>query len=123
MRRFGRGIGLMSHLSCLNGLWSGVRAAFARLRRRGWQLCERLFALRDFLAAACVPPKPAPKRTFRPALETLESILAPQDVWSLLPAAGMGVPLLTPSAALFDGFAAASPRLLPAPPPVSFRPI
>jgi RHS repeat-associated protein len=80
-------------------------------------LCEQLFALREFLSA---PRKTAPRRTTKLGLEHLEAINAPQDVWSLLPAAGLGVPMLTPFQALLDGFAVGKPALAPAAVPISF---
>src|SRR5260370_40175222 len=104
----------------LTRLWSGIKGWAARLRWRGWHLCERLFALREALGAAPSSRTPARKRTVHPQLEALENLVAPQDLWSLLPAAGLGMPLLTPTAALFDGFAAgARPQPQPIVVPIS----
>jgi hypothetical protein len=88
------------------------------LRLKGWQLCERLFALRDFLSSR---GSPARKWTTQLSLEVCESRNAPQDLFSLLPAAGIGVPLLTPTAALFDGFTSGKTTPLPAPAQTSFN--
>src|SRR5260370_35422683 len=98
----------------LTRLWSGIKGWAARLRWRGWHLCEPLFALREALGAAPSPRTPARKRTVHPQLEALENLSAPQGLLSLLPPAGLWRPTLTRSVTPLSGLHhGARPHLQP----------